>query len=150
MIHSYPSRSYRDPESLEDVWIKIPVRYCALAKALGWQYTKRLLPDFLIPASRMRLDKVIEADRRKESESTLEECCRIIGCIDLRTAQMHMERLEEAAKAATLTLAEMQAAERKVSAEAAGYFASLRQRQAELDRQNAAVNYHKLKAEGRQ
>jgi hypothetical protein len=58
----------------------------------------------------MRLDKVIEADRRKESESTLEECCRIIGCIDLRTAQMHMERLEEAAKAATLTLAEMQAA----------------------------------------
>jgi hypothetical protein len=46
--------------------------------------------------------------------------------------------------------AERQAAERKVSAEAADYFASLRERQAELDRQNATVNYHKLKAEGRQ
>ncbi|MDA3950051.1 MAG: helix-turn-helix domain-containing protein [Spirochaeta sp.] len=45
---------------------------------------------------------------------------------------------------------ERQAAERKVSAEAAGYFTSLRERQAELDRQNAAVNYHKLKAEGQQ
>ena len=45
---------------------------------------------------------------------------------------------------------ERKASDRKVSAEAAGYFASLRERQAELDRQNAAVNYHKLKAESRQ
>jgi hypothetical protein len=29
--------------------------------------------------------------------------------------------------------------------EAVDYFASLRERQAELDRRNAAVNYHKLK-----
>ncbi len=46
--------------------------------------------------------------------------------------------------------AERQAPERKVSAEAANYFASLRQRQAELDRQNAAVDYHKLEEGGRQ
>ncbi|MDA3950052.1 MAG: hypothetical protein PF508_12645 [Spirochaeta sp.] len=110
MIHSYPARSYRDPESLEDVWIKIPVRYCARAKVLGRQYTKRILPDFLIPASRMRLDKVIEAGRRKEGGSTLEECCRILGCSTLRTARMHLERLEEAAKTVSLTLAESQAA----------------------------------------
>lgn len=45
--------------------------------------------------------------------------------------------------------AEGQTAERKVSAEAADYFASLRQRQAELDRQAATVNYHKLKEEDR-
>ncbi len=45
---------------------------------------------------------------------------------------------------------ERQAAERKISAEAANYFTSLRQRQAELDRQNAVVNYHKLKEDGRQ
>ena len=80
VIHSYPSRSYRNPESLEEVWIKIPVCCCDEAKARGLQYTKRLLPDFLIPFARMRLDKVIEAGRRKESGSTLEECCRIIGC----------------------------------------------------------------------
>jgi hypothetical protein len=45
---------------------------------------------------------------------------------------------------------ERQAAERKVSAEAADYFASLRRKQAELDQRKAAVNYHKLKEEGRQ
>jgi len=110
VIHSYPSRSYRAPESQEDVWIKIPVRYCGLAKALGRQYTKRLLPDFLIPFSRMRLDKVVEAVCEKESGSTLEECCRILGCIDLRTARVHLRKLEEAAKTAALTLAERQAA----------------------------------------
>ena len=45
---------------------------------------------------------------------------------------------------------ERQATERNVSAEAADYFASLRCKQAELDQQKAAVNYHKLKEEGRQ
>lgn len=110
-IHSYPTRSYRDPENLEDVWIKIPVRYCAKAKALGRQYTKRLLPDFLIPFARMRLNAVVEAARSKEEGKTLDECCRILGCIDLRTARMHMRRVEEAAKTAALALAERQAAE---------------------------------------
>lgn len=43
---------------------------------------------------------------------------------------------------------ERQAAERKVSAEAADYFASLRERQAELVRQEAAVDYHKLREGG--
>lgn len=45
---------------------------------------------------------------------------------------------------------ERQAGERKVSAEASDYFASLRRKQAELDRQKQTVNYHKLKEEGRQ
>jgi hypothetical protein len=45
---------------------------------------------------------------------------------------------------------ERQGAERKVSAEAAGYFETLRKRQAELDRQGAAVNYHRLREGGRQ
>jgi transposase InsO family protein len=45
---------------------------------------------------------------------------------------------------------ERQGAERKVSAEAADYFASLRERQAELDRQEAAVDYHRLREGGRQ
>lgn len=110
MIHSYPSRSYRDPESLEDVWIPVVVIICIQEKDLGKQYTKRLLPDFLIPFTRMRLDMVVEAGRRKESGSTLEECCRIIGCNDLRTVRMHLKRLEKGAKEVALTLAERQAA----------------------------------------
>ena len=103
-------RSYRDPERLEDVWITIPVCFCATAKALGKQYTKRLLPDFLIPCARMRLDTVVEAGRRKERGSTLEQCCRIIGCTDLRTARMHLARLTEAVQSVALSLAKRQAA----------------------------------------
>ncbi|MDY7029872.1 MAG: hypothetical protein SVR04_16390 [Spirochaetota bacterium] len=109
-LHSYVARSYRDPESMENVWIEVPVRSCRRAKALGRQYTKRLLPDFLIPFARMRLDKVIEAGKEKEQGSTVEKCCRIIGCNDLRTARMHLKRLEEAAKTVALVMAESQAA----------------------------------------
>jgi hypothetical protein len=108
-IHSYVPRSYRDPESLEDVWIKIPVRSCSEAKSLGRQHTKRLLPDFLIPFARMRLDTVVEAGHVKERGSSLEECCRIIGCTDLRTARVHLARLTKVAQAVALTLAERQA-----------------------------------------
>ena len=92
------------------MWIKIPVCSCSEAKALDRQYTKRLLPDFLIPFARMRLDNVVEAGRGKECGDNLEKCCRIIGCIDPRTARMHLARLEEAAKAVGLSLAERQAA----------------------------------------
>jgi hypothetical protein len=95
---------------MEDVWIEVPVRYCSRAKALGRQCTKRLLPNFLIPFARMRLDNVIEAGRERAGGSTVEECCRIMGCIDLRTARMHLKRLEEAVKTVALTLAESQAA----------------------------------------
>jgi hypothetical protein len=112
-IHSYVARSYRDPRSLEDVWITIPVCSCSEAKSLGRQYTKRLLPDFLIPFARMRLDTAVEAGRKRESGSSLEECCRIIGCTDLRTARMHLARLAKAAKAVALTLAERQVAARR-------------------------------------
>jgi transposase InsO family protein len=44
---------------------------------------------------------------------------------------------------------ERAAGERKVSAAAADYFASLREKQKELDRKKRPVNYHKLRAEGR-
>lgn len=108
-LHSCVARSYRDPETMEDIWIEVPVRYCSRAKALGRQCTRRLLPDFLIPFARMRLDNVIDAGRERADGGTVEECCRIIGCIDLRTARMHLKRLEEAVKAVALTLAESQA-----------------------------------------
>ena len=104
---------------MKDKWICIVVIFCPQAKELGSQYTKRLLPDFLGPFARVRLDAVVEADRRKEEGSTIEECCRILGCIDLRTARMHLQRLEEAARRVALTLAERQAAQ--VHLHEAGY-----------------------------
>lgn len=109
-IHSYPWRSYRDPESGDTKWIRIVVLMCSTAKAYGRQYTKRLLPDFLIPYARIRLDRVMEAAREKEAGADLECCSRIIGCIGLDTARRHLQQFEEAAAEVALLLAEGHAA----------------------------------------
>ncbi len=91
------------------MWIRIPVSICTTAKAEGRQYTKRMLPDFLIPYARMRLDRVIEATREKELGADLERCSQIIGCIDLDTVRRHFRHLEKAAALVAIELAERQA-----------------------------------------
>ena len=68
---------------MERDWIRIPVVICDTAKALSLQYTKRILPDFLIPYARMRLDRVMEAAQEREAGAGLEHCSRIMGCIDI-------------------------------------------------------------------
>ena len=90
--------------------IRIPVSICATAKAAGRQYTKRMLPDFLIPYARMRLDRILEAAREKERGADLERCSQIIGCIDLNTVRCHFRHLKKAATQVALELAELQAA----------------------------------------
>lgn len=109
-IHSYPNRSYRDPESMEVVWIRIPVIICRAAQQRGLQYTKRMLPDFLIPYARIRLDRAVEATREKEGGADLECCSRILGCLDLATVRRHLKRLAESAAKLALLFAEKQAA----------------------------------------
>jgi hypothetical protein len=69
-----------------------------------------MLPDFLIPYARMRLDRVLEAAREKERGADLERCSQIIGCIDLETVRRHLTRLEKASAFVALELAEGHAA----------------------------------------
>lgn len=86
-------------------WIQIIVIQCATAQAAGTQYTKRLLPDFLIPYSPIRLDWVLEAERRRrEDNASLEECCQVMGCLELRTVRKHLKRLHDLAGAVALDL----------------------------------------------
>ncbi len=87
------------------MWIRIVVIRCPVAQAKGQQYTKRMLPDFLIPHARMRLDRIIDAVKERERGADLELCSRIIGCIDLATARRHFRRLQKAASAVALLLA---------------------------------------------
>jgi len=101
-VHSYPWRRYRDRDSGENVRIRVVSVLCPRAHAGGKPYTKRLLPDFLIPHCVIRLDHLIDAAH----EQDLEQTCEILGCLDIRTARKHLKRLESAARAAALTLAE--------------------------------------------
>jgi hypothetical protein len=64
------------------------------------------LPDFLIPRCVVRLDYLIEATRKRG----LEDICRVLGCLDVRTARKHLKRLESAAQATALEIAERGAA----------------------------------------
>ncbi|MDZ7794224.1 MAG: hypothetical protein U5P10_11225 [Spirochaetia bacterium] len=105
-IHTSPRRSWFDANG-ERVWIRVIVIKCAHARAAGKQYTKRLLPDFLIPYSPIRLDRVLEAERsRREEGARLEDCSYILGCLELRTVRKHLKRLHTAAASVALQLSE--------------------------------------------
>lgn len=89
----------------ERVWILVPVIICHISKAAGKQYTKRILPDFLIPYSPMRLDLVLSARTMREAGQSQESVARFLGCLDLRTVRRHLGRLDEVAAQASRRLA---------------------------------------------
>ncbi len=103
-IHGYVDRHYRDRDSGEDEEIEIIVIRCPIARKDGKQYTRRLLPEFLMPHCRIRLDHVEEACALGSEDRTNERVCRLLGCIDPRTAHRHLRRFEEAAACVALEL----------------------------------------------
>jgi len=105
-VHGYPWRRYRDRDSGENTCIRVISIICPTARAAGEPYTKRLLPDFLIPRCVIRLDHLLEAARVKAHERTVAHTCGILGCIDPRTARTHLTRLDCVADTASLDLAE--------------------------------------------
>lgn len=89
--------------------IRIVAIYCSQAHAAGMPYTKRLLPDFLIPRCVIRLDHLVEAAEEVLPGADVEKTCRILGCIDARTAGSHLKRFEQAVAAVAVQLAERRA-----------------------------------------
>ena len=88
----------------------IPVIVCPVARALNRQYTKRLLPEFLIPHSVIRLDYLLEATDLAKSERSDDAICELIGCVDPRTARHQMRGLATAIETVSLDLARRRAA----------------------------------------
>ena len=70
------------------------------------KYTKRLLPDFLVPYGIIRSDRVLEAIEKEPDRMNLNNVCSKLGCIDIRTARKYLSRFERTIKRASLTLAE--------------------------------------------
>jgi hypothetical protein len=88
----------------------IPVMLCPVARSERTQYTKRLLPKFLIPHSVIRLDYLLEAADLAKSERSDEAICELIGCLDSRTARHQMHRLATAIETVALDLTQRRAA----------------------------------------
>ena len=57
-IHGYVGRLVRSHETWENEEILILVIICRRAKAKGLQYTKRMLPPFVIPECNINLEQV--------------------------------------------------------------------------------------------
>ena len=83
--------------------------FCVGAKAAGNPYTKRLLPDFLIPRCLIRLDYLVESARDDRCAGDVEARCRILGCVDARTADKHRRRFRTALETVVVELAQRRA-----------------------------------------
>ncbi|MBN2420475.1 MAG: hypothetical protein JXL81_13885 [Deltaproteobacteria bacterium] len=70
---------------------------CDKARKQKKQYTKRLLPGFLRPYCRIRLDISLEYYRTNyigSGKYDWEDACTFLGCHDIRTAKRHLNDLQ--------------------------------------------------------
>jgi hypothetical protein len=97
VVLCYPERKWRSPEDGLDHNITIICIKCIRAREHGRQYTKRLLPGFLKPYRRVRLDLSLEFYSHNYTDSggyNWEDVCTFLGCIDIRTAKRHISELQ--------------------------------------------------------
>lgn len=104
-FHSYPERKVRSPEKGKNIEIRIPVVKCPIEKAAGCQYTKRILPGFLAPFRVIRQDLALISFIKFEYNKPLtppdrETIALILGCIDLRTVNKHIQAITEKMRSA--------------------------------------------------
>lgn len=82
-------RSNEDGENKE---ITIVAILCKTAKERGNQYTKRILPPFVIPECNITLANVFECMRRYAAGSIdYEEVSKLLGTVFMHTMRKHME-----------------------------------------------------------
>jgi hypothetical protein len=90
----------RSPVKEKNSVIRIVVIECPSEKAAGRQYTKRMLPSFLTSYCVIRQDIALEAFMKFENNASLtlsdrEEIATMLGCIDLRTVNRHMQAIAD-------------------------------------------------------
>lgn len=110
VFHSYPSRTYRGPDG-ELCRLRVVTILCAKEREAGRPYTRRMLPEHLIPRSPLWSDRLVgllEAGRDRE-KNFLDETCAALGCVDPRTARKHVRALGAAAQAKVAVIAGLDA-----------------------------------------
>jgi hypothetical protein len=94
-VHAYLGRLVRcsDGENYEITIVSI---ICVEAKKQGRQYTKRMLPEFVIPECNIRLDLLLQAvaQCRRGGRLDYHEASIILGTVDDRTMRRHLKWLE--------------------------------------------------------
>ena len=89
-IHAVLMRKIRNRD-FENVEIGVFSIVCGRAKEQGKQYTKRILPPFVIPECNITLENVLECVRRRPGEKIdYERASLMLGAMDNRTIGRHL------------------------------------------------------------
>ena len=92
--------------------INVVTILCRALIGTGRQWTKRILPEHLIPRSPLWSEKLVELleGQQDAGREFTDAACDALGCIDPRTARKHIHALRTAAAAKLPALAELSAA----------------------------------------
>ncbi len=92
--------------------INVVTILCRALIGTGRQWTKRILPEHLIPRSPLWSEKLVELlEGQQDADRGLADvACAALGCVDPRTARKHIRALRAAAAAKLPALAELGAA----------------------------------------
>lgn len=99
--HGQISRLIRDNTSYENVCISIFVLFCPISKYAKRQYTKRMMPSFVIPECNITLENSMQlAEQFPQKPIDYDKACQILGTYCEATVKRHyqliMEVLQEA------------------------------------------------------
>jgi hypothetical protein len=104
-IHQYDYRLVRSNETGQNEPILIFSIYCERAKKNGTQYTKRILPSFVIPECNITLENVLEAYTRNPSEKIDYDAASVtMGTMCEATIRTHFTRVSQMIDTACLFL----------------------------------------------
>lgn len=109
-FHSYPSRTCDSPNG-ERLRQKVVTILCTKEREAGRTYTRRMLPEHIIPRSPLRSDGLVRLleSGRDRGPGFLDEACAALGCVDPRTARKHIRALTDAAQAKLAVIARLDA-----------------------------------------
>jgi hypothetical protein len=92
--HGQVTRFIRDNRSYTNIAINIFVSCCPNNKSTGKQYTKRILPPFLIPECNITLENCLKmADGKGNLD--IDDACEILGTVCERTVRRHSRQLKK-------------------------------------------------------
>ena len=106
-IHALLWRKIRSPEEVSNTDIIIIAIICLSAKKLGKQYTKRLLPPFVIPYCVINREAVLAYLRQFPDGIThVAIASEMMGTVDIRTIRRHVLETKKLIEDAALRLSE--------------------------------------------
>ena len=106
-IHDYVGRLVRNASTLENDEIVVCVIICHVAKRAGKQYTKRILPMFVIPECNIGLENVLEMYRAMPDGRIDYDCAsKLLGTVCEKTMRRHYLMVVAYTEAAVSLLAE--------------------------------------------